>query len=65
MKYWIGLAFAALSVSFAFAGEKPLGGEYYIEGTVEAIQIRNTDVFIVAVRDPSDGVTIWSQPQYI
>ena len=60
MKYWIGIALVVLSVSFAAAGEKSLGGDYYIEGTVETIQIRNTDVFIVAVRDPSDAVTVWS-----
>jgi hypothetical protein len=60
MKYWLGMAFAVLSVSFAFAGEKALGGVFYIQGTVDAVEIRNTDVFMVAVRDPDDGVTIWS-----
>jgi hypothetical protein len=60
MKYWFGMALVVLSASFAFAGEKVLGGVFYIQGPVEAVEIRNPDVFLVAVRDPDDGVTIWS-----
>lgn len=60
MKPKIILAGLALLAMTAQAGEKPVGGDFYFRGTVEGIQIRKPNVFIVTMKDPDDGAVMYA-----